>query len=80
MEAPDFLTRVGQKCRRSSEPAADTERHGHEYYLRPTLDVLEATMTSRQWIEQRSVVFKNSLAQLESLAAAVGFLACPASV
>ena len=58
----------------------DTKRHGHEYYLRPALDALEATMTPYQWTEQRSVVFENSLAQLESLAATVGFLACSTSI
>ena len=56
----------------------DTERCRHEYYLRPTLDVLEAAITPHQWIEQRGTIFEISLAQRESLAAAVGLLTCPA--
>ena len=50
LESP---TRVGQKHRRSSELAADTERRGHEYYLCPALDALEAALTPGQMGKSR---------------------------
>ena len=64
---------VGKKHCRSTEPMAETERKGHEYYLRLVLDTLEAAVTPLQWGEQMSMLFENNLAQLESSTAMASF-------
>ena len=74
MEATESPTKAGQKYRRSSKPVAGTERRRCEYYLCPTFDALEVAVTPRQRAKQMGTLFKNSLAQLESLAAAISFL------
>ena len=69
----ESLTRASQKRYRSREHVVETERRGREYYLCPTLDALEATLTPRQWGEQRGALFENNLAQLESFVVTIGF-------
>ena len=54
-------------------PMVETKRRGHEYYLRPILDALEAAITPRQWDEQKSMLFENNLGQMESFTAMVSF-------
>ena len=74
MELPDSPTRAEQKRHQSSEPSTDTERHGREYYLRPSLDSLKAAISPCQWMDYKDAVFEDSLAHVESLAAVVSFL------
>ena len=69
MEVPESPTPVGQKHRRSSDPALEVERK--EYYLRPTLDALEDAIPPRQWGEQKGVPFEYHVAQLEPSTATV---------
>ena len=71
MEVLESPTTASQKHRRSTEPMGETEKWGHEYYLLLVLDALEATITPSQWGKQKSMLFENNLAQLESLATMV---------
>ena len=57
----------------STEPMAETEWRGREYYLCPILDALEAAVTPRQRGKQNSILFESNLAQLESFFAMVSF-------
>ena len=73
MEVLGSPMRVGQKRRRSSEPIGEVERQGHEYYLRPSLDSLEAAFPPRHWSELQAAPFEHNLSHLESSTVAICF-------